>query len=501
MTDDAPAPRGAAAAAGGPRAALFSTGGPQRSNAAGGGLGRVPSVKLESAGASVTVIDDDVIDLTYSPPPRGCGAKVKREAPAVRGGADAPFEFLSDDEDAAPSRAAPRLKTEAAAAAAPRVKTEAAAAVKTEAAPAPPLNRRQKLSVLRNAVPGMGVPRPIVRLGLRADGALGPTLDLGSGLTVHFPLPPAPPQVEFMRKAACALMEGRHGLLEAPTGTGKSLALLAAACGYQHAVSLRGVPEDVPVVFYAARTLNQLNQMVHELRRLAYRPLMTLLASRDSYCMLPAALKLGADKAHECEKATYKKTVTCQHLQVQEAMDWPAAHLQHFLSGGFLEAPDIEDLVKLGGSAPPPGAQRPGVCPYHTSRDLLPEGAGLVLVTYQQLLNPTIRSANGLNLLLEKAVIIWGKRSRYGYRGPSARADASAISVLPPQMRRTTCPARRARRPRCCAMPSACASCARGWRRCAARCSRCPRRLCPTSARTWPPWTDCAISRPSCSAG
>jgi hypothetical protein len=218
MTDDAPAPRGAAAAAGGPRAALFSTGGPQRSNAAGGGLGRVPSVKIESAGASVTVIDDDVIDLTYSPPPRGCGAKVKREAPAVRGGADAPFEFLSDDEDAAPSRAAPRLKTEAAAAA-PRLKTEAAAAVKTEAAPAPPLNRRQKLSVLRNAVPGMGVPRPIVRLGLRADGALGPTLDLGSGLTVHFPLPPAPPQLEFMRKAACALMEGRHGLLEAPTGT------------------------------------------------------------------------------------------------------------------------------------------------------------------------------------------------------------------------------------------------------------------------------------------
>ena len=260
---------------------------------------------------------------------------------------------------------------------------------------------------------------------MRTDGAFGQTLDLGSGLSVHFPFPPAPPQLEFMTAAAEALMQGRHGLLEAPTGTGKSLALLASTLGYQHAVSLRGVPEDVPVIFYVARTLNQLNQMVHELRSTAYRPLMTLLASRDAYCVLPAALKPGADRAHECEKATYKNHITCEHLQIQENIAWPAApqHMQHFLPGGYLETADIEDLVKLGSAKPPPGSARPGVCPYHTSRDLLPEGAGLVLVTYQQLLNPTIRSANGLNLLLDKAIVVWDE----AHNVPNAAREAATL--------------------------------------------------------------------------
>jgi len=360
--------------------------------------------------------DDEVIDLCSSPPPPPPSRKVKREAPpSASAGRSADDAILLLD-DASPPRA-PRPKTEAAA---QRVKTEAAAQrVKTEAAaadrgssgpPAPPLSRRQKRSAFVNAAPG--VPRPIVRLGLRVDGALGQTVDLGSGLRVQFPF-------------AQALMTGKHALLEAPTGTGKTLALLVAALGYQHAVAQLGVPEDVPVVFFVARTLNQLDQTARECRRTAYRPLMTLLAGRGSLCQLPAALKPGADRAHECEKATFKHDITCAHLKVQENIGWPAAphHLRHFLPGGALETADIEDLVKLGTTAPPPGASRPGVCPYHTSRDLLPEGAGLVLVTYQQLLNPTICSANGLNLLRDKAIIIWDE----AHNVPAAAREAATL--------------------------------------------------------------------------
>lgn len=47
------------------------------------------------------------------------------------------------------------------------------------------------------------------------------------------------------------------------------------------------------------------------------------------------------------------------------------------------------------------------VCPYHASRDILNEGAALVFVTYSQLLDPPVRSANGLDDLLKGAVLVF----------------------------------------------------------------------------------------------
>lgn len=47
------------------------------------------------------------------------------------------------------------------------------------------------------------------------------------------------------------------------------------------------------------------------------------------------------------------------------------------------------------------------MCPYHASRDVLNEGAALIFVTYSQLLDPPVRSANGLNDLLKGAVLVF----------------------------------------------------------------------------------------------
>ena len=47
------------------------------------------------------------------------------------------------------------------------------------------------------------------------------------------------------------------------------------------------------------------------------------------------------------------------------------------------------------------------VCPYHASRDVLNEGAALVFVTYSQLVDPPVRSANGLDDLLQGAVLVF----------------------------------------------------------------------------------------------
>ena len=45
-------------------------------------------------------------------------------------------------------------------------------------------------------------------------------------------------------------------------------------------------------------------------------------------------------------------------------------------------------------------------CPYHASRDLLNEGASLIFLTYSQLFDPPVRSANGLDALLSGAVVV-----------------------------------------------------------------------------------------------
>ena len=47
------------------------------------------------------------------------------------------------------------------------------------------------------------------------------------------------------------------------------------------------------------------------------------------------------------------------------------------------------------------------VCPYHASRDVLQEGAALIFVTYSQLLDPPVCSANGLDDLLKGAVVVF----------------------------------------------------------------------------------------------
>ena len=54
-----------------------------------------------------------------------------------------------------------------------------------------------------------------------------------SGIRVYFPVKAYPSQIAMMSKIINALQRGQNSLLESPTGSGKSLALLCAALAWQ----------------------------------------------------------------------------------------------------------------------------------------------------------------------------------------------------------------------------------------------------------------------------
>jgi regulator of telomere elongation helicase 1 len=166
------------------------------------------------------------------------------------------------------------------------------------------------------------------------------------GVPVRFPFEPYDCQRAFMDGVVRAVQNGEHALLESPTGTGKTVALLCASLAWRRQqdasvdaaqraadrsaldgllrasgvggfddgsgvggaggaapvaapawpkasdAASRGGSGDAgfssassPVIVYASRTHSQLTQVVSELKRTAYRPKTLVLGSRAQLCV------------------------------------------------------------------------------------------------------------------------------------------------------------------------------------------------------------------------
>jgi hypothetical protein len=138
------------------------------------------------------------------------------------------------------------------------------------------------------------------------------------GINVSFPFEPYAGQLKVMENIVTALNTSQNALLESPTGTGKSLAILCASVAWlQHRKDsqaksmaaleslcsappptdkVKNVPETLPPVsddssdgikiYIASRTHKQLKQLISELKdNTIYRPKMAILASRDFLCI------------------------------------------------------------------------------------------------------------------------------------------------------------------------------------------------------------------------
>ena len=229
--------------------------------------------------------------------------------------------------------------------------------------------------------PGMisGEPCPIVQAHARFK------LNFG-GVEVLFPFEqPLEPQRAVIRSVLEALTLGKHAVLESPTGTGKTAAVLCACIAWQrHRMRKTG---SAPQVMFATRTHAQVRQAIRELKRTPYRPIMAVLGSREAgLCIKEEVLQSAEDDGqlrHACRQARRQKT--CSFHEGLASPGVPEI-IQARLRGS--EPWDIEDMAQFGTMT--------NSCPYYVAHSVA-KHAELVFCPYSYVLDPSVRQASGLS--------------------------------------------------------------------------------------------------------
>ncbi|XP_069099378.1 regulator of telomere elongation helicase 1 isoform X1 [Pleurodeles waltl] len=241
-----------------------------------------------------------------------------------------------------------------------------------------------------------------------------PKIQIG-GLSVDFPFEPYKCQEDYMAKVIECLQKKQNGILESPTGTGKTLCLLCATLAWREhfkdTISARKISErlngaelfpdtplaswgnkatdgentayytDIPKIVYASRTHSQLTQVIGELKNTLYRPRVCVLGSREQMCIHPEVMKQESNhaKVHMCRAKV--STRTCHFYNNVEEKSTEKDLIDNIL--------DIEDLVKNG--------SKHRACPYYLSR-ALKQQADIIFMPYNYLLDPKSRRAHSIDL-------------------------------------------------------------------------------------------------------
>ena len=225
-----------------------------------------------------------------------------------------------------------------------------------------------------------------------------PDLDI-DGLPVAFPYDSVyPEQLRYMHHLKRTLDQKGQGLLEMPTGTGKTVAVFALICAYQSAH-----PEMGKLVF-CTRTVPEMTKALRELRGIMeYREsllgsnasfLAVGVSARKNMCVHPTVSRQGTADAinSKCRMMTSlrdsgmmdvdegENSSACTYFSRYEELKNGNVRLK---SGVYT----IDDLKALG--------IEEGWCPYFYSRRMLQQ-AHVVVFSYQYLLDPGVASSTPL---------------------------------------------------------------------------------------------------------
>lgn len=178
---------------------------------------------------------------------------------------------------------------------------------------------------------------------------------------VKFPYDPYPGQVKIINCVVEACEKNANALIESPTGTGKTMALLSCLLSWTN-LQPAG---NRPTIFYLSPKHGQLAQVVDEIEKSAYHPVVVTLGSRKFMCPCFASLKKG-DANEACKAA--REDGSCDKIMV--------------------ENPWLSDKICRRGSFGKVGEKE--ICPFYASRGMA-AFADVVVMPYPYALDPFVR--------------------------------------------------------------------------------------------------------------
>ncbi|CAD6197577.1 unnamed protein product [Caenorhabditis auriculariae] len=212
------------------------------------------------------------------------------------------------------------------------------------------------------------------------------------GLSVLFPYDYVyPEQVLYMQELKKALDAKGHGLLEMPSGTGKTVTLLSLVMAY-----MLQYPEKLDKLVYCSRTIPEIEKCVEEMRVLYdyYEketgkkiPKLTIaMSARKNLCINEsvAQLRQGSSVDGACQKLTAsfvraRRKLVDESIASCEYFENLDAQSHHF------SVPDgvwnLNDLKNMG--------RERKICPYFVTRQAI-NNAHIVVYSYHYILDPKI---------------------------------------------------------------------------------------------------------------
>uniref|UniRef100_A0A8C7JCW6 General transcription and DNA repair factor IIH helicase subunit XPD n=1 Tax=Oncorhynchus kisutch TaxID=8019 RepID=A0A8C7JCW6_ONCKI len=226
------------------------------------------------------------------------------------------------------------------------------------------------------------------------------------GLLVYFPYDYIyPEQYSYMLELKRTLDAKGHGVLEMPSGTGKTISLLSLIVAYQ-----REYPLEVTKLIYCSRTVPEIEKVVEELRKLMEfysketgeknNILALALSSRKNLCVHPevSSLRFGKEVDGKCHSLTASYIRAQRHsnpslpsCRFYEEFD--AMGKQVPLPAGVYNLDDLKDF-----------GRRKGWCPYYLARYSILH-ANIIVYSYHYLLDPKIADLVSKELSKKSVVV------------------------------------------------------------------------------------------------
>lgn len=221
-----------------------------------------------------------------------------------------------------------------------------------------------------------------------------------------------PEQYNYMLALKRSLDARGHCALEMPSGTGKTISLLALVTSYQTA------HPEVGKLVYCSRTVPEIEKALEELRGLAnYRltcgapPLLGIgLSSRRNLCIHPNLESESDGRLVDsgCQSMTaswVRRSAEENASSDEERGDEPTVLCRFFEALDALESEDLavpagvyslEDMKAYG--------RKTGLCPYFLARRLV-QVANVIVYSYQYVLDPKIASIVSKEISKDSVVV------------------------------------------------------------------------------------------------